>query len=196
MKTGLVVLGAAFFSCLVSAGLITVDADSFADGADLSNAFPGVILSSTGGASGLDGAVYASTNPLASTDGKVFANNLSAEWLSKSSGGYALRADFSKLTNYIAIDIIGDSLLDLGVLTVYDTTGKVLTRVITSELSSGQVETVSVQRFIADIAYITVGGFGIINSEVLLHTEDNPVPESATMILLSLGMLSLRLKKR
>jgi hypothetical protein len=196
MKTCFVVLGAAFFSCLVSAGLVTVDADSFANGADLSTAFSGVVLSSTGGAIGLDGKVYASANALASTDGKVFANNLSAGWLSKSPGGYAMRADFSAPTDYVSIDIIGDSDLDIGVLTAYDASGKVLTRVISSDLGVGQHEPVSVQRFANDIAYVTIGGLGALNNSVLLDHLVFNIPEPATMVLLSLGMLSLGRRKR
>jgi hypothetical protein len=189
-------LGFLSFSLSLSAGLVTVDPDSFAADTDISNAFPYITLSSVGGAAGLDGKVYAHTDTLVSTGSRVFANSLSAEWLSKTSGGYALRIDFLTPTNYAAIDFIGDGGLDYGTVDAYDSTGKWIDGDQAFLSFVGQTYTVQIQRTDADIAYIIAGGMGALDSTIHLDHLVFQIPEPATCLILSCGFLLLRAGKR
>src|SRR4030042_1217796 len=87
----------AFFLFIVSsagATIVSIDADGYSNGADISTVFDGVTLSSVGGYPGLDGIIYAWGDALASTGTNVFANNLSfqRQWYADLTDGFALRA--------------------------------------------------------------------------------------------------------
>lgn len=191
-------LGFLSFSLSLSAGLVSIDADAFANGADMSNASAYATLSSVYGTSGLDGKVYAHTDILVSTGDKVFANNLSlsAEWLNKSSGGYALRVDFLTPTDYVAIDFIGDGGLDYGTMDAYDSAGKWIDGDMAFLGTVGQTYTAQVQRTDADIAYIIAGGMGALDSTVHLDHLVFGIPEPVTCLLLSFGFLLLKPGKK
>lgn len=182
---------------LCAAGTVTVDADGFGDGSDISTAFAGVTLSSVGGYPGLDGAVYAWGDGLASTGTSVFANNLSfqRQWYA---GGFALRADFHLPANSVAIDIIGDDWGDCGELYAYDWSDTLIGYVISPQLAVGQVFRAAISRdWSFDIAYIIAGGAA--SSEDTVHLDNLTavvIPEPATLCLLGLGGLVLILRER
>lgn len=195
MRVCLISIGFMLFSVPLSAMQVSVDPDSFAHGTDVSNAFPYVTLSSTGGASGLNGKVYAYGDLLASTGDKVFANNLStpAQWLNKNVGGYALRADFLIPTDYVAIDFIGDGGFDYGTIDAYNSAGVYLATVLSPvQLNPGQVYTAQIQRAAPDVAYVIAGGLAAISSTVHLDHLVFQIPEPTMSLFLSLGLLLLR----
>jgi hypothetical protein len=176
--------------------LVSIDPDNFASGTDISTASPYVTLSSGGGAAGLDGKVYAHTDTLVSTGSEVFANNLSSQWLNKTSGGYALRVDFLTPTDYVAIDFIGDGGLDFGTMNVYNSSGTLIIGIISpSMLNSGQAYTAQIQRDTPDIAYILAGGMGTIGDPIHLDHLVFQIPEPATCLLFSFGFLLLKCGK-
>jgi hypothetical protein len=198
MKTFCILAVFLSISISLSAGLIFIDADAFANGADMSTAFPYVTLSSGGGATGLNGKVYAADSSQASTGGKVFANNRTSPtlWLNQdASGGYFLRADFALPTNYVSIDIISNAGSDYPSVSVYDTAGHLESVYSFTPLGAGEVYHAIIQHTTADIACIKAGGLAVLGSTVLLDNLVFQVPEPATMLLLSLGMLSLRIGK-
>ena len=178
-----------------SGAIISIDADGFSDGADISSVFAGVTLSSIGGSSGLDGAVYAHGDGLASTGVSVFANNLSFErqWYVDLGGteGFYLRADFDDAADMVAIDIIGDNPAgtDIGGLYVYDSSGILLGSDISGELSYEQVYTAQISLGSFDIAYILAGGADATGETVHLDNLVANIPEPATVMLLALGMV-------
>jgi len=197
-----VIIALLFLFVLVSpasAMLVTADADGFADGANISNAFGGMALSSVGGYTGLDGVVYAWGDGLASTGASVFANNLSfqRQWYAEPLEGFALRADFDQPANYVAIDIIGDDSGDFGVLEAYDSLGTLLDSVVSPQLSVGQIWTAQINRTSFDIAYIIAGGSAATEDTVHLdNLSANVVPEPVTIWLLGMGSLLLTTRRR
>ncbi len=181
------------FAGICEAGAVSIDADSFANAADISGAYAGITLSSVGGYTGLDGRVYAYEDGLASTGSMVFANNLSfqRQWYADSIEGFAFRADFENPTNSVAIDIIGDdySGIDYGVLYAYNSSGLLLNTIATGSLTYGQVFNAQINRPIFDIAYIIAGGSSLTQDTIHLdNLRANIVPEPATILLFSLGL--------
>ena len=176
----------------VTAAVIFIDADAYADGADISTAFPGVTLSSVGDYTGLNSLVYAWADALASTPEKVFANNLSyqRQWHAGITDRFALRADFAYCADSVAIDIIGDDQGDVGVLYAYDAADTLLGTVTSPQLGYGQVFTAVIDRASFDIKYIIAGGSA--DNTVHLDNLAANVPEPASFVLLSLGALLLR----
>lgn len=157
----------------VAHAMFTIDADFYADGMDMSTATLGVILSSP--SSGLyitDGRVYAQTalDPShASTGTNVFGSNLPGTyglgnpinevWYQDSWNEFRLRADLPTAANYVAIDIIGDSDRDFGMLQAYDSGDNLLTSVSNSTpLYDGDIFTAEITRGAYDIAYIIASG--------------------------------------
>lgn len=192
----------------VSAVVVSADADGYADGANISNAFTGITLSSTGTDTNLDGQVYARVpiNPAYASTGKlVFGNNLqgtdtsgspySEIWYSGGGLSFRFRADFDNLANFVSIDFIGNNGSDYGVLEAYNSVGALLTSVSTPQLTAGNVFSAQINRPSFDIAYIIASG---INGDTLyLDNLCANVPEPTTMILLGLGAATLiRNKKR
>jgi hypothetical protein len=194
------------FLCLLwvypcAAVITTLDADGFSQGADISTAFSGITLSSTGGFAGLDGKVYAYGDGLASTGSMVFGNNLSfqRQWFADLTNGFAFRADFSKLADSVSLDIIGDdySGKDIGVLSAYNSSGVLLDTIVTTGLGYGQIFDAQINRPAYDIAYIIAGGSS--QSEDTVHLDNlrvNITPEPATLLMLALGGLAVIRKHR
>ncbi len=185
------------FAGTCGASVVSIDADSFANAADISGAYAGITLSSVGGYTGLDGRVYAYKDGLASTGTMVFANNLSfqRQWYADSADGFAFRADFEKPTNSVAIDIIGDdySGIDYGVLYAYNSSGLLLNTIATGSLTYGQVFNAQINRPTFDIAYIIAGGSSLTQDTIHLdNLRANIVPEPATILLFSLGLFCVR----
>jgi len=193
-----IILGISVIPC--SGGIVTIDADGFNEGQDMSAAFSSVSLSSVGGYAGLDGRVYAFGDGLATTGTKVFGNNLSFErqWFADFTEGFAFRADFLKPANYVAIDIIGDDFtgMDIGIFYVYNSSDSLLDSVLTGSLRYGEAFTAEVTRPEFDIAYIIAGGWA--DSGDTIHLDNlrvNVIPEPATILISGLGGLILIRKK-
>ena len=208
----LVLLGVSIIAAPSAAEILSVDADSFADGADISTAFEGVTLSSIGNSDGLDGNVYARIPvnlSYTTTGSKVFGKSsagmdsegslLSEVWHGRDSSiipkYFWFRADFDQLVNYVAIDMVSNS--DFwntdGILWAYNSAG---TRIYTDSsptLSKYQSYTCQVGSMDSsyDIAYIVAGGYDGDNV-YLDNLVVNVVPEPATLILLGLGAGVLR----
>jgi len=176
----------------VTAAVISIDADDYPDGTDISTAFPGITLSSVGDYTGLDGLVYAWGDALASTSTNVFANNLSyqRQWHAGITDVFALRADFAYPADSVAIDIIGDDQGDIGVLYAYGAADNLLESVTSHQLQYGEVFTAVIERASFDIKYIIAGGAA--DNTVHLDNLAANVPEPASLVLLSLGALLLR----
>lgn len=193
------------FTCLLlvarcDAAMISIDADGFTEGEEISAAFAGVTLSAVGGYPGLEPVVYAWEDGLASTGTSVFANNLSfqRQWYAGQTEGFAFRVDFDFWADYVAIDIIGDDSGDYGVLNAYNASGTLIDSVLSPELGYGEVFTATISRASFDIAYIIAGGAG--STEDTVHLDNlmaNVVPEPATLLLFGLGGLVLvRMRKK
>jgi hypothetical protein len=77
---------------------------------------------------------------------------------------YTFRADFTSPTSSVSIDAIADDSFDLGRLQAFDAAGNLLATYDTAPLTFfGAVETMTISRPTADIAYIIAGG---INGEI------------------------------
>lgn len=179
-----------------SALTVTVEPDDFADGIDISELLPGISLSAVGGYDNLDGSVYVSPDGLASTGTNVFANNLSFErqWYLDDTRGFALRADFTSPADTVAIDIIGDDPDDIGTLTAYNAAGEIIETVTTAPLNTGQIFTAQINAGAFEIAYIIAGGQG--NTVHLDNLTVSLIPEPATLLLLSIGAIAIRKRRR
>lgn len=175
----------------VNGTIISVDADGYSEGTDISTAFAGVTLSSVGRASGLDGLVYAYNDTLASTGTSVFGHNLSnhKEWYVDTypephhPDDFGFRADFDNPADMVSIDMICNSSYAYAQLTAYDSSGIVLEWVISpaggSTLTYGEVFTATINRGSFDIAYIIAGGM-FTNSATPVYLDNltaNIVPE-------------------
>ena len=183
-----------FVAGMAEALTVTVEPDVWGSGSNISTVYAGVTLSSVGpyiSDPSLNGLVYSWTaiNPdFASTGTRVFGNNLYSSdaagsptceiWYRSPDGSsvYRLRADFDELADYVAIDIIGNSATDAGVLEAYDSSDTLLTSITTPPLTSGAIYTAMVDRPSFDIAYIIASGTGG-ETVYLDNLSANVVPE-------------------
>ena len=88
--------------------LTVVEPDAFANGVDISNAFPGVTLSAFG--EGVTPQVFSRTSAFSSTGTQGFGNlsvssTPSIFWVSP---GNQFRADFTNLVNFVSIDVVAE----------------------------------------------------------------------------------------
>jgi hypothetical protein len=191
----LVLIMAPVVSATLEGRIISADADGFPNGTDISAVFDGIILSSVGGYPSLDGKVYSRADGLASTGTNVFANNLSfqRQWYANLAEGFALRADFERPANLVAIDIIGDDTSDYGELQAYNSSGILVGYILSPQLTTGEVFRAAISRDWAfDIAYIIAGGATLTEDSVHLdNLTANVIPEPATLCLMGLGGLLL-----
>jgi len=185
--------------------IISVDPDAFSDDMVLNNEYPNVTMSAVGDYSGANGNVYALTDSRASTGNKVFGSSWSFSSNSPISWGFDtsfqphLRVDFDSLVMSVVIDAIGNNDEDYGRLEVYSSTGVLLDVYETGLLKDGDVETMSISRSSAEIAYILAAGKdpGIaVHHTVLLDNLNYVIPEPATIMLLGLGGLGLLRRRK
>jgi hypothetical protein len=169
-----------------SADLI-IEPDDFPAGTDISQAFPGVTLSTVNSDLG-DPTVFSlvPTMPYwASTGERVFghAGDYPVHWVMDTVPPFrygALRADFNPPTPFVMLDFIGNDLSDYGQLTAYDAQGTLLASLQTGLLAAGDVETLTVAN-VGDISYIVAGGL-LTNTVCLDHMV---IPEPATILLMA-----------
>ena len=190
-----------------SADLMVIDADSYADGTDISTLFDGVTLSAVGPYNGLDGSVYARTamdSSLATTGSNVFGTNLlgidsdgsprSEVWYHSTYTPYqyVLRADLAEATDYVAIDIISNNHEDFGELKAYAADGTLLASVQSPGMVYGVPFTAEIVRATADIAYVIAGGMRsdtIYLDNLRIGIEAVPAPGAVLLGMVGLGMI-------
>ncbi|MBL8315054.1 MAG: PEP-CTERM sorting domain-containing protein [Rubrivivax sp.] len=191
---------------LAQAATVVADADAFALGTDLSNAFAGITLSAVGLGFGGGPAIFAvasASQPLepftASTGQLVFGTNSpNFPHLFREPSFLALRVDFSAPTDGVWIDFISNDGADTGFLQAFDATDNLLGTYTTASLATSQFETMSLSFGSASIAYILAGGLNGSSSGGLDHLRYNggTVPEPATLLLVGSALLALRLGRR
>ena len=176
--------------------LVTVEPDDFANGTEISNAFPGITLSAIDGGNNVitTSSVFSQTSALASTGTQVFGHDgiFGQTWANGLVGD--LRIDFVQATDFVSIDIIANNGFDPGFLWAYDSAGTLLDSFVTQgDLGSGTVETATISTASADIAYIIASGFG--GNDVALdnfsYNSSSAVPEPTVLALLCLGLVGL-----
>lgn len=131
-----------------------VEPDDYADGTELNRIIPEATLTAIGSAVATD-QVTATTDSFASTGDKVFVNDGGNYWTPSSR---RLSIDFSTPVSTVSIDFISDDSSDMGRLEVYDAGDNLLKTYITADLGEGAVETMTLSRLTADIAYAIAGG--------------------------------------
>jgi hypothetical protein len=196
---------ALMFSSIGTAAVLTVEPDAYGEGDNISNAFPGVTLSSVG--PGFDGdydasifAINPSVQPLepfnASTGSLVFGTNdntyphLFGGW-----GDASFRADFAYPAKEVWLDAIGNDSSDYAMLQAFDAGDNPLgDPYYTKMLTSSMFETMYVSWGSYEIAYILASG--VSGDSVGFDHLVAAVPEPATICLLGLGTLSLIRRKR
>jgi len=133
----------------------------------LNNVIPEVTLSAQG-IGVADNSVTARTVAATSTGNRAFAlfakpagglnhSGFTEEWTSTTR---QLRMDFSSPVTTVSIDAVGNSAGDIGRLEIYDTNDQLLARYTTGSLSAGTVETMTLSRATADIAYAVARSHG------------------------------------
>ena len=195
--------------------LTVVDPDDIIGVSDdqiISNAFPGVTLSSTYPI----GTVYAKDATLdaeygySSTGDFVFGNEgyhggylWNLGWLTDPDDDHIFIAEFDVPTNFVSLDGIASDPIDEWTLEAYNASDVLIDSAVTALLGEGTVGTLTVTSASWDIAYILAygsglsegcpeGGEGWSNGVDLDNLQYNQsVPEPATMLLLGSGFLGL-----
>lgn len=131
-----------------------VEPDNYAPGTPLNNVVPGVTLSVVG-VPGFN--VTPALTSLASPPGSsVFSRGGTVTW----SPSQGLRADFAMLTDQVSINVGSDDSADVSVLQAFNANGSLLASVLSSVLTAGQWQTLTITRPTSDIAYVVASGSG------------------------------------
>jgi len=197
------------------AGLVTVDPDAFADGTNITNAFPGVTLQTYEIWSPAYGDVYAvdastvamrGVVPLQASTGQNVFNLRPPAQFPRSVGDLDFRVDFQEPTNFVSLDFIGSNTgfdedeIGIGEMSAYDSSDVQLA-IVTTALAGGLkfniVETLTISRPTRDIAY-TLARRRDDNAVAVDHLVFNDVPEpaSAVLVFLGFGAVASRVRRR
>ena len=207
-----VVTMALVLSANVKAALVSIDADDFAVGTNIENAWAGVTLSVFGredaevlSTDSFDSNPFLNRN-MATTGTRIIGNTPALSsvipsgqiWDEATFG--LLRIDFDVATDFVSIDLIyGDD--GIGNLSAYDVNGNLLNSVTGQGDGRGESSALcppfcdlytpaSIQRNSADIAYILAGGVGA-EPVYLDNMQYNVVPVPAAVWLFGSGLLGL-----
>ncbi|MEO8493501.1 MAG: dockerin type I domain-containing protein [Planctomycetota bacterium] len=142
-----------------------VEPDNYAPNAALGTVSPDATLTAIGSASS-GGTVYAGSVGQGATGSQVFAACgapasgggclfYQTEWTSLTR---QLRIDFASPVSTVSIDALSNNAGEYGRLAIYDANNNLLARYTTDALASGEVETMTISRPTADIAYAIAGG--------------------------------------
>ena len=126
---------------------------------------PDVTLSGVG-ASVANNNVVAQATTYVSTGSLSFGSSWNGGlW---NTGDAELRADFDSPTSSVSIDFISDDASDFGHMRAYNASGSLLAEYVTSDLGTGAVETMTINRPSNDIAYVLASGrngqFGFLDN--------------------------------
>src|SRR5262245_32436690 len=181
-----------------TASTITIDADAFAAGTNISNAFAGVTLSAVGGGFGAGPSVFAvnpsiQTDPfIGSTGALVFGTTSPTfSYLVRDVGFLALRIYFPIPISWIAIDYIRRSSTGVGRLDVFDLSDVLIGSYVTGGSDPlPPVETLTLSFGHVKLNYAIASG-GNSNSPAgwdNLRYSVESVPEPGTLLLLTTGL--------
>lgn len=183
-----------------SADVVRIEPDDYPDYGDMTNPYPGVTLWVLGSdrqriesfkvRARVENSGYTSTGTkVFAHEGVAFFNNIRQ-----------LRVNFAGGASSIGVDFIGGTALgtDVGRLEAYNSAGMLLAEDVSLPLAPNVIETLSIDRPTADIAYAIVysrpgeGNFGVVDNLVV-----NVVPEPGVAGLVLGGMmLCLRRTRR
>lgn len=187
-------------SANAQAAPVSIDADAFAAGTVLNNAFVGLGVTLSAFGSSTDGNVYARSSALASTGAHVFGNSSPFDplWIP---GGRSLRANFLAGTTSASIDIIADDSSDAGRVEFYDALNNLLATIDSGALvNAGDVFTASFTSGGAAISYLIATGLGGDNVALDNISFDAaasvPEPESAALVALALLASGAAVRRR
>ncbi|MBC8355868.1 MAG: hypothetical protein H8E66_28155 [Planctomycetes bacterium] len=142
-----------------------IEPDDYAANAVIGNVSPDATLTAIGTATS-GGTVYARSVGQSSTGSQAFSacsftgsggacSIYQTEWTSRTR---QLRIDIASPASTVSIDALSNNNDDYGRLAIYDANNNLLARYTTNALASGQIETMTLSRPTADIAYAIAGG--------------------------------------
>lgn len=135
-----------------------IEPDSQVPGALTGTAFPNVSITAVG--SDTTGVVGAFDDASATTGSRVFRPySISRQGFSDTwNVRRQLKVAFANTTGRVSVDVVGTGVTSYGRLEAYDANGSLLARVTSDPLPSNESQTLTINRDIADIAYIVVYG--------------------------------------
>jgi hypothetical protein len=177
-----------------STAVVTVEPDTFPVGTNISNAFPGVTLSSVG--AGFDGdydPLIFSVDPTswpepynASAGRLVFGtNDPTFPHLFGGYGGAQLRIDFSPYANLVYLDAIGNDNSDFAKLQAFDPSNNLIDDYFTGQLTTSNFETMMVLG--SSISHVIASGVSG-NSVGFDNLRYEPIPAPGAILLGGIGV--------
>ena len=160
-------------------GSVTIEPDDHTAGTLLNTVDPAVTLSAIGTSTTTN--VYANipSGSYTSTGSLGFTNDTNNEWWEN---GVRLRIDFTSPTSAVSIDAIGNDSSDFAVLEAYDSSDNLLDTYNTALVGTSVVETMTITRGTADIAYVIASGLSgdTVNLDNLQFGQGSSEPTAIT----------------
>jgi hypothetical protein len=194
MRQLLASVGLLLLAGTAQAVTLSVDADDFAAGTDISNAYAGLTLS-------FDGATFDGTNDgiiysvieqnglFASTGSRVFGtSDATNPQIFDGISTSVFRIDFDNNATSVSLDALGDNGSDFAQLNAYSAADVLIDTFLTGQLVSGSFETMTITG--ADIAYVIASGIGgdAVGFDNL-SAQVIPIPAAAWLFTSALGLL-------